>query len=78
LPENFSMFLVSLAKITRNQETYRFYHTQETNNHRSFAPGQPTERWLHRTTAVKIRVNFFMKKKTNKFTIACGSFFRRI
>ncbi|CAF1217175.1 unnamed protein product [Adineta ricciae] len=44
-----------LRKIIRNQEDYRFYPTQTNTNHASFAPEQPTERWLHRTTAVKIR-----------------------
>ncbi|UJR31517.1 hypothetical protein I4U23_019006 [Adineta vaga] len=44
-----------LRKITRNQENYRFYITQTNTNHPLFAPEQPTERWLHRTTAVKIR-----------------------
>ncbi|CAF1335849.1 unnamed protein product [Adineta steineri] len=44
-----------LRKITRNQEDYRFYSTQTSTAHPSFAPEQATERWLHRTTAVKIR-----------------------
>jgi len=44
-----------LRKITRNQEHYHFYDTQTSSNHPSFAPEQPTERWLHRTTTVKIR-----------------------
>jgi hypothetical protein len=46
-----------LRQITRNQENYHFYNTHTSTNHHSlFAPEQPTERWLHRTTAVKIRV----------------------
>ncbi|CAF3635294.1 unnamed protein product [Rotaria socialis] len=44
-----------LRKISRRQENYYFYNNQTSINHTSFAPEQPTERWLHRTTAVKIR-----------------------
>ncbi|CAF1119442.1 unnamed protein product [Rotaria sordida] len=44
-----------LRQITRNQENYLFYNNKIDTNHSSYASEQPTERWLHRTTAVKIR-----------------------
>ncbi|CAF1268379.1 unnamed protein product [Rotaria sordida] len=44
-----------LRNITRNQEQFQFFNSQTNMNPCSFAPVKPTERWLHRTTGVKIR-----------------------
>ncbi|CAF1375393.1 unnamed protein product [Adineta steineri] len=44
-----------LRNITRNQEQFHLFNSQTNSNPCSFSPIKPTERWLHRTTAVKIR-----------------------
>ncbi|CAF4420948.1 unnamed protein product [Rotaria socialis] len=44
-----------LRNITRNQEQFHLFNSPANTNPCSFAPVKPTERWLHRTTAVKIR-----------------------
>ncbi|CAF3544607.1 unnamed protein product [Rotaria sp. Silwood1] len=44
-----------LRNITRNQEQFHLFNSHTNVNSYSFAPMKPTERWLHRTTGVKIR-----------------------
>ncbi|CAF3064701.1 unnamed protein product [Rotaria sp. Silwood2] len=44
-----------LRNITRNQEQFHLFNSHTNTNPCSFAPMKPTERWLHRTTGVKIR-----------------------
>ncbi|CAF3899528.1 unnamed protein product [Rotaria sp. Silwood2] len=44
-----------LRQITRNQENSFFPNNQTDTNRPSFLPEQRTERWLHRSTTVKIR-----------------------
>ncbi len=51
----------SFEQITRNQEQFHLFNNPTSSDSYSFAPVKPTERWLHRTTAVKIRVgNIFI------------------